>query len=98
MKVEDSPKRIIPQIKRRAKPTNNKLPKEWLEDGVWCKRIIPSLFHWAGIQENPWVMSDESIADALTKICEAHFGDLTEYPITPNSEPIRIVSAQYSCY
>jgi hypothetical protein len=54
------------------------------------------MFRWAGIQENTWVISDESIADALTKICEAHFGDLTEYPITPNSEPIRVVSAQYS--
>jgi hypothetical protein len=53
------------------------------------------MFRWAGIQENTWVISDESIADALTKICEAHFGDLTEYPITPNSEPIRVVSAQY---
>jgi hypothetical protein len=93
--VEDSPKHTIPQIKWHAKPTNDKLPKEWLKDGVWCKRIIPSMFCWAGIQENPWVISDESIAVVLTKICEVHFGDLTESPITPNGESIRVVSAQW---
>ena len=95
MKIEDS-KPVIPQTKWRVKPTNNKLPKEWLKDGLWCKQIIPSMFRWAGVQENPWVISDESIAAMLTKICEAHFGDITEYPIMPNSEPVCILSAQYS--
>jgi len=92
------PQRTIPPPKRRTKPSNNKLLKEWLKDGVWRKRIIPSIFRWAGIQENPWVIPDEKIADALTKICDVHFGDLAENPITPNSEPIRIVSARCSLH
>jgi hypothetical protein len=95
VKVEDSTQCAIPPPKRRPKPSNNKLPKEWLEDGVWRKRIIPSIFRWAGIQENPWVISDEKIADALTKMCDAQFGDVAEHPITPNSEPVRVVRAQF---
>ena len=55
---------------------------------------MPSMFCWAGIQENSWVISDESIADMLTKICEVPFGNLTESPITPNGEPILVLSAQ----
>ena len=86
VKVEDSPQHIPP--KRCTKPSNNKL---WLKDGLWRKRIIPSIFRWASIQENPWIVADEKITDTLTKICEAHFGDL-EHPITSDSEPIRIVS------
>ena len=63
-----------------------------------CELTLPSIFCWAGIQENPWVISDEKIADALTKICDVHFGDLAENPITPNSEPVRIVSVQHSLH
>jgi hypothetical protein len=96
IKVEDSSQCAIPRPKWRAKPSKNKLPKEWLEDGVWRKRIIPCIFCWAGIQENPWVISDEKIADVLTKICDMHFSDVAGHPITPNSEPVRLVSAQLS--
>jgi hypothetical protein len=95
IKVEDSSQRAILPPKRRAKPSNDKLPKEWLEDGVWRKKIIPCIFRWAGIQENPWVIPDEKIADALTKICDMHFGDVAGHPITPNSEPVRLASTQF---
>ena len=42
------------------------------------------------------MISDEKIAHALTKICDAHFGDVAGYSITPNSEPVRVVSVQLS--
>ncbi|KIM89612.1 hypothetical protein PILCRDRAFT_84589 [Piloderma croceum F 1598] len=92
VKVKDSPKPIIPQTKQCAKPTNNKLPKEWLKDGIWRKRIIPSMFHWAGIQENTWVIPDEHITDALTKICKVLW-QLSKWRSSFGSAAIAIVNA-----
>ena len=70
----------------------NKLPKEWLEGGIWRKKAILTLFRWAGTQENPWIITDEKIASALSKICDAYFGDMTDYTMTANCGVVCIVS------
>lgn len=99
VKVKDFPK-IEVKPKWHTKPTNDKLPKEWLLNGIWHKKVIPALFYWAGTQENPWILSDEKITDALAKIYDAYFGNTTEYTMTFNCEAVCIVSILYlqPCY
>ena len=92
MKLEDSPKPISKVSHSRAgkKPTNNGLPKEWLEDGAWRKKVIPTLFQWASIQPNPWILPDTKVTNALEKICNAYYGD-SELTITTTSTAFRLV-------
>ena len=91
-KVKDSPSKIVVKPKQRSKATNDKFPKEWLENSIWRKKAIPTLFYWAGIQENPWVISDEKIAEVLTKICDASFSNSIDYMMTTNCEAVCIIS------
>ncbi|KAI0245668.1 hypothetical protein BJV78DRAFT_1287355 [Lactifluus subvellereus] len=88
VKLEDSPRPVAKAL-RSKKPTNNRLPKEWLKDGTWHKRVVPTLIRWASIQPNPWVIPDVKITDALEKICNAYFGG-SELSITTTSVAFRL--------
>jgi hypothetical protein len=96
VKLEDSPK---PALRSKQsgksgssrKPTNDGLPKEYLEGGVWRKRVISTLFRWAGTQPNPWIMPDVKVVDALEKICDAYYDQSIQLAITTTSTAFCLV-------
>src|SRR5882724_1849419 len=60
---------------------------------MWCKKAIPTLFHWAVIQGDPWRISESKIAHALTLICNEYFRHSAEYyMITSNCKVLHIIS------
>lgn len=93
MKLEDSSQLALRS--RSRKPKNNELPQEWLEGGAWRKIVIPTLFRWASIQLNPWIIPDTKIVEALETICRATFGDSefldVEYALNTKSTAVRLV-------
>ena len=78
--------------KSRNKPSNGQLPPECHEDGVWRKRVIPTFFRWAGVQSNPFGISESKIADALRIICGAYYGDSVPLDFNISGVPLRLVS------
>ena len=66
---------LRPPRRGPPRPTNNQLPRVFLDDNTWRKRVVTTLIRWAGIQPNPWIIPDSKIVDALEKICNAHYGD-----------------------
>jgi hypothetical protein len=67
------------------------LPKECLENKTWRKKVITTLFRWAGVQSNPWVIPDTKIVDALQKICTVYCGTSIGISITVDSNFFSIV-------
>ena len=66
---------LRPPRRGPPRPTNNQLPRVFLDDNTWRKRVVTTLIRWAGIQPNPWIIPDSKIVDALEKICNTHYGD-----------------------
>jgi len=86
-------KQTGPKHRWFGRQRNDGLPTEWLKDGMWHKKAIPTLFHWAGIQGDPWRISESKIAHALTLICNEYFGHSAEYDtITSNCKVVHIIS------
>ncbi|KAH8999403.1 hypothetical protein EDB92DRAFT_1813148 [Lactarius akahatsu] len=75
------------------RPRNGELPEEWMEDGTWHKTVIPTLFCWASVQPNPWVIPDVKVIAALETICRAIFSDseVIEEVISPTSTAVHLV-------
>jgi len=72
VQVAASLKQTGPKHRWFGRQRNDGLPTEWLENGTWHKEAIPTLFHLAGIQGDPWRISESRIAHALTLICNAY--------------------------
>lgn len=52
------------------------MPVEAHINNVWCNKIIPMLYQWAGTQSDLWILGDSSLHDALWAIGEAVYGNL----------------------
>ncbi len=56
---------VKPASKPRKRIKNTDLPAEILDDGAWQEIILPTLMFWAGFQQDPWVVNEELLRDAL---------------------------------
>jgi len=76
----------------RNKPSNRQLPKICHENGTWRKYVIPTLFRWAGVQPDPFIIPDAKVIAALGTITDTYYGDSVELDISPAGAPARLVS------
>jgi hypothetical protein len=83
--------KIEPALSRHEKHQNDNLPKECQEDGIWRKRVIPTVYRWAGIQPNAWIIPDEELIEAFQIMCDAYYNGVIELSITTNSIAFRLV-------
>jgi hypothetical protein len=80
------------------KPNNKQLPAACHEDGTWTKRVIPTLFRWAGVQRKPFAIPEAKVVEALQIICGAYYGNSIPIEITPSSTGVRLVSFVVALY
>jgi hypothetical protein len=73
------------------KASNSQLPAECHEGGLWTKRVLPTLFRWAGHQPTPFTISEAKILEALRIICRAIYGESFEIDLSLSSAALRLV-------
>lgn len=77
------------------RPSNKLLPAVLHERGTWRQHLIPTLYRWAGIQPNPFAISDKDLIGALNIMMEAFYGDMFEDTITTSHIVFRLVRDNY---
>ncbi|KAG2124120.1 hypothetical protein BD769DRAFT_1388925 [Suillus cothurnatus] len=74
---------------------NTDLPPLMLEDGIWRRFFIPTVFLWAGAQPNFWSIETEKLLPALQAIFDVAYPG-TSHNIQPRGPIIGLVN-QHIC-
>jgi hypothetical protein len=80
-----------PVKKSQEKASNSQLPAECHENNTWTKRVLPTLFRWAGHQPAPFTIPEAKILKALKAICSRIYGDSVEIDFGSSSVALRLV-------
>ncbi|KAG1837667.1 hypothetical protein F4604DRAFT_1999623 [Suillus subluteus] len=70
---------------------NTDLPQMMLEDGVWCRNFIPTVFLWAGAQPKFWNIESDQLLPALQCILDVAYPG-TDHNIQPKGPIIGLVN------
>lgn len=90
IKIESGPS-SKPVKKSQEKASNSRLPAECHENNIWTKRVLPTLFRWAGHQPKPFTIPEAKILEALKAICCGIYGDSVEIDLSSSSVALRLV-------
>ena len=79
--------------KSQEKASNRHLPLECHVNNNWTKRVLPTLFRWAGNQPAPFTIPEANILEALKVICCEVYGDsfASELNLNLSSVALRLV-------
>jgi hypothetical protein len=93
IKTESGPssKPLSKVKKSQEKASNSQLPAECHENNIWTKRVLPTLFRWAGYEPAPFAIPEANILKALTTICCGIYGDSVEIDLSSSSVALRLV-------
>ena len=93
MQVIKTESNISKVKKSQEKASNRHLPPECHANGNWTKRVLPTLFRWAGNQATPFTIPEANILEALKVICCEVYGDsfVSELNLNLSSVALRLI-------